>query len=168
MTYNKYTISHSGVLGMKWGVRRYQNKDGSLTEAGKARYRKDLTSRQNQGQNIDEKKFKADPHRWVKEDLESEKRVVDSASELVRKSQEIEKTTRPPKTRMDLSNMTEKEMREKINRELVERQYNDLFNKQKISKGRQRVRDALDIGGTLLALTSSSLGIALAIHNLKG
>ena len=45
---------------------------------------------------------------------------------------------------------------------------NDLFNKQKISKGRQRVRDALDIGGTLLALTSSSLGIALAIHNLKG
>lgn len=26
---------HYGVLGMKWGVRRYQNEDGSLTEAGK-------------------------------------------------------------------------------------------------------------------------------------
>ena len=29
---------HHGILGMKWGVRRYQNKDGSLTNAGKIRY----------------------------------------------------------------------------------------------------------------------------------
>lgn len=30
-------LSHAGVKGMKWGVRRYQNKDGSLTPAGKKR-----------------------------------------------------------------------------------------------------------------------------------
>lgn len=29
---------HHGILGMKWGVRRYQRKDGSLTSAGKSRY----------------------------------------------------------------------------------------------------------------------------------
>lgn len=31
-------LIHYGVKGQKWGVRRYQNKDGSLTSAGKKRY----------------------------------------------------------------------------------------------------------------------------------
>ena len=35
-------IQHHGILGMKWGVRRYQNADGTLTAAGKKRYAKEL------------------------------------------------------------------------------------------------------------------------------
>lgn len=30
-------LQHHGIIGQKWGVRRYQNKDGSLTAAGKKR-----------------------------------------------------------------------------------------------------------------------------------
>lgn len=31
-------LAHHGILGMKWGIRRFQNEDGSLTPAGKKRY----------------------------------------------------------------------------------------------------------------------------------
>lgn len=35
---NNLYLCHHGVIGQKWGVRRYQNTDGSLTDAGKKRY----------------------------------------------------------------------------------------------------------------------------------
>lgn len=37
MDYTTYLVHH-GIKGMKWGVRRYQNPDGTLTEAGKMHY----------------------------------------------------------------------------------------------------------------------------------
>ena len=39
--YNDY-LTHYGIKGMHWGIRRYQNPDGSLTDAGAKRYTKEI------------------------------------------------------------------------------------------------------------------------------
>ena len=40
LAYKNY-LAHHGIKGQKWGVRRFQNEDGSLTSEGKKRYDKD-------------------------------------------------------------------------------------------------------------------------------
>ena len=48
----KEEMCHSGILGMKWGIRRYQNPDGSYTAAGRKRYGMDLDINDKSRQNI--------------------------------------------------------------------------------------------------------------------
>lgn len=49
MEYNLNELNHHGILGQKWGIRRYQNEDGTLTAAGKARQeREEITKAANQ------------------------------------------------------------------------------------------------------------------------
>ena len=35
-------LTHWGTKGMRWGIRRYQNRDGTLTPAGRKRYAKEM------------------------------------------------------------------------------------------------------------------------------
>lgn len=52
-------LLHFGIKGMKWGVRRYQNPDGSLTEAGKKRAKKEEKRKEKEHRKImtDRKKY---------------------------------------------------------------------------------------------------------------
>lgn len=160
-------LYHWGIKGMKWGVRRYQNNDGTLTDYGKRRYERD--QRENSGKRKGNKVGEADPNRWVREDMERSRRLTNETSGLINNVRNANNNIKnKPKTRMDLSNMTDKELRDRINREILERQYNDIFSPKKESKGREYANHVLEIAGSTLAITSSALGIALAIKDLKG
>ena len=71
-------LTHYGILGMKWGVRRFQNKDGTLTTAGKARYSDRLTKKDS---------------KWVKKNAEkiTEKARKKSSKELMKYAKELMK-----------------------------------------------------------------------------
>ncbi len=170
MYYNNQ-IWHWGVKGMKWGVRRYQNADGSLTDAGKKRYDRDITTNAKKRKEKLSENALRDPNRWVREDRERAKSVADASNQMAGnlktlndKSMRIQ-ARRTPK--MDLSKMTDQEMREQINRAMLEKQYDDMFNPKKVYSGREAVSDTLEIAGSALAITSSALSIALAIQKLR-
>lgn len=166
----RYTteLRHNGVKGQRWGVRRYQNKDGSLTEAGQKRYARD--QRENAGKKKGDKVGVADPDRWVREDLDRSKRVANESANASKNAKQLldDVDNLRSKPKMDLSKMSDKELRDQINREYLERQYDDLFNPKKVSKGKENAKKVLAATGTTLTLASSALGIALAIKELKG
>lgn len=141
---NLSNLSHAGVKGMRWGVRRYQNADGTLTEAGKKRY--------------------------SNSDLKAAKTIATETSNASRSTAGAIRNSRTKVPRMDLSKMTDAEMRQRIAREQLESQYDSMFNpkRQRVESGKRTVSDILDGLGTTTALVGSALSIAIAVKALKG
>lgn len=168
MIQNPAELTHWGVKGMKWGVRRYQNSDGSLTPAGQKRYERD--QRENSGKKKGNKVGQADPSRWVREDLERTRTLTNESKNMASnlKNMNDKSIRNTPKTKMDLSSMSDKELRDAINRAFLEKQYNDMFAPQSVSKGKERASKILETAGDVLAITGSALGIALSIKALTG
>lgn len=160
---------HHGIKGMKWGVRRYQNADGSLTPEGQKRYDRDV--RENNAKKKDNRAVidGPDPDRWVKEDMARSKKTVDAGSELVTKFKDLGQAAAAKQ--IDLSKMSDKELRDQINRKLLEQQYTKLYADvppAQVSKGQTIVKDTLEVAGNVLAVAGSVLSIAIAIKELKG
>lgn len=128
-------LQHHGIKGMKWGVRRYQNKDGTLTNAGKKRYDHEMAKLKEE-----QKVLKNQQRTKAKIDkLESLRKEIDD--------QKNEQKNEPKKRVRDLSDA---ELKARIDRLQLEKNYKDLLNETRnstISKGSKFVESVLTKSG---------------------
>lgn len=120
MNNHEEMIEHHGIKGQKWGVRRYQNKDGTRTAAGKKR------ERSNSDEPAHEDYNKAHNSKSVK-------------------------------------NMSDAELRNRLNRLQMEKQYNQLSSSD-VKKGKEFVSKSLKVATGVATATTT----ALTIYNNYG
>lgn len=127
-------LMHWGIKGMKWGVRRYQNKDGSLTPAGKKRYDKEMAKLKEE-----EKIAKNKLRTQAKLNKLDEKR---KEIEALKSGKPIAKSTKHP-SKPSVKDMSDEELRQTVNRLLMEQQYAKL-NPQQVSAGQKFVKKVMN------------------------
>lgn len=138
-------LQHHGILGQKWGIRRFQNEDGTRTAAGKRREREAIKN----------------------SDLQNAVTIANSGRNLATSSREaIKSVNRFKKNEIDISKMSNKELQESITRMNLEQQYSRL-KESEMSKGQAFADKVLQTGGAVLAAAGSALSIALAIKQLR-
>lgn len=166
-------LYHHGVLGQRWGVRRYQNSDGTLTAAGRRRLQgSGISSDENSRVSSDNSgRARGAIHQTVANDYKNASAGLQSASNAARAASSINDRAAGRKqakamNQMDLSKMTDKDLQAAINRLNLERNYKALSTEH-IKSGRDYVSSFMSIAGDTLAIGASAASIMMMIHQLK-
>lgn len=143
-------LQHHGIKGQKWGVRRFQNTDGSLTAEGKKRY-----SVNDYQQAIDKTKTAG--------------KIVNEAKTLNNTIKKVNDPVAERRIRKSAAEMSDIELQKRVQRLNMEDNYTRMMlHRENLERGRTFVDKALDVSAIAVQGTVASLTIALLVKQLTG
>lgn len=169
-------LYHHGTKGMRWGIRRYQNKDGSLTPAGQKRYNKEVEKLKKETAKVKAAEKLAANNKKVqskfdkldakKAALEARKKALKDGKdpeEEKKKAEEAEKETVEQKRERLLKSsnakelyenrdlLTTQELNERLNRIDTEARLNSKIVEEKALTGQEKMKEMQSKLDTLTA-----------------
>lgn len=115
INYEEEYLAHHGTKGQRWGVRRFQNSDGSLTAAGKLRYSVDNGER-SISKKVDPKSAAKLKKRQVKEDAKLERLKIKEAA----KNEKLEKKKSHISNKEYVKTLSDEKLKAINNRDIAE------------------------------------------------
>ncbi len=141
----QYGLYHSGIKGQKWGVRLYQNPDGSLTPLGRIRYAKQQKTRR---KNL-------------------EKAQIAKASKVSKKDDsDISDDYREAHTKKDIKSMSDAELKKRLSRIQMEDNYTKL-KRQNINTGKRYVQGFIKTAGTVATVMTTAINLYNNSNTIK-
>ena len=128
-------LFHWGIKGMKWGVRRYQNADGSLTAAGRKKYAaesKKLKEREQVIKNRERVKARQDKLNAKKSELDAREKALKDAKKSEKSAKidaikgKLSKKSVSEAKKKSIADMSDEELQKLVNRVRLEDQYKQL------------------------------------------
>lgn len=161
---DKY-LKHYGIPGMRWGIRKYQDKQGGLTSLGRQRYGVNKKSRESRNEYWFKQNQRGGKDKPPVSRAEIAARKGIDATDAAKNAASAASRLKRGKPHPELNSMSNKEIQDAINRMNLERQYSSLKDGD-VRNGFDVARDILEIVGSTVAIGTAAVGLYSLVKNV--